>query len=168
MVTRYHFGRRSGKDNVPTEYECRILDHRQSIKTIFLKVGLLTEPGRSIRVHYGHYFPEAERVRNSGIAKHCIVPYWKAMKAWSILSTGINRIRFLNENLIRQIGVNATGAYCYTALHQRKSPCLWCVAEQVFKGNRVRFEMQNPGIRSGTIASMCRCGYPTGRCTANP
>jgi PAS domain S-box-containing protein len=48
MVTRYHFDRRRDPGNAPEEYECRIVDRNQAVKTIFIKVGMLSEPGRSI------------------------------------------------------------------------------------------------------------------------
>jgi len=50
----------------------------------------------------------------------------------------------MNENLVRFLGRNATGEICYEALHHRRSKCLWCVSDQVFEGQCIRFEMKNP------------------------
>lgn len=54
------------------------------------------------------------------------------------------KIAFMNKNLIRQVGFDATGKYCYGALHKRRTKCVWCVSDQVFDGRTVRFEMKNP------------------------
>ena len=54
------------------------------------------------------------------------------------------RIEFLNDNFIRRIGRDATGEFCYEALHDRKTMCPWCVNERVFQGETVRWEVQSP------------------------
>jgi PAS domain S-box-containing protein len=54
------------------------------------------------------------------------------------------RIEFMNEELIRRTGYDATGELCYRVLHERDSVCPWCVKERVLKGETVRWEMQSP------------------------
>ena len=54
------------------------------------------------------------------------------------------RIEFMNQRLIERTGRDATGEYCYRALHDRESVCPWCVNEEVFKGKTVRWEIQSP------------------------
>ncbi|MEI6702968.1 MAG: PAS domain S-box protein, partial [Deltaproteobacteria bacterium] len=54
------------------------------------------------------------------------------------------RIEFMNDRLIRQLGRNATGEYCYKALYDFETVCEWCVADQVFTGKSVRWELKNP------------------------
>ncbi|MCP4691188.1 MAG: Fis family transcriptional regulator, partial [Desulfobacterales bacterium] len=54
------------------------------------------------------------------------------------------RLQFMNENLIKQVGGDAAGQICYEALHNRKTRCPWCVSDQVFNNESVRFEMKNP------------------------
>ena len=53
-------------------------------------------------------------------------------------------IEFMNEELIRRTGYDATGELCYGVLHGRDSPCPWCVKERVFKGETVRWEIESP------------------------
>jgi len=53
-------------------------------------------------------------------------------------------IEFMNDQLIKRTGRNATGEYCYKALHNLDSVCEWCVNERVFKGEEVHWEIQSP------------------------
>ena len=54
------------------------------------------------------------------------------------------RIEFMNERLIQRTGRDATGEYCYKALHELDEVCPWCVNEKVFQGEKVRWEVQSP------------------------
>lgn len=142
-VTRYHFARRAKGGQAPDEYECRILDRNGGVKTIFIKVGALSEPGRCIAsiIDITSLKETEQELRDREALYSAILEGYEGR----IYFIDRNyRLRFLNENLIRIIGQDVTGHICYEALHHRKSPCLWCVAEQVFEGKRVRFEMKNP------------------------
>jgi PAS domain S-box-containing protein len=54
------------------------------------------------------------------------------------------RIEFMNDQLIKRTGRDATGEYCYKALHNLDSICEWCVNERVFKGETVHWEIKSP------------------------
>jgi len=54
------------------------------------------------------------------------------------------RIEFMNQRLIERTGRNAVGELCYAVLHDRDSSCPWCVNEQIFRGETVRWEVQSP------------------------
>ena len=54
------------------------------------------------------------------------------------------RVEFMNERFIRRTGYDATGDYCYQAIHDRDSVCPWCVNERVFQGETVHWEVQSP------------------------
>jgi PAS domain S-box-containing protein len=148
MVIRYHFARRSdpASDTAPAEYECRIIDRNQSLRTIFIKVGMLSETGRSIAsiIDITSLKNTEQELRDRESLYSAIL---EGYEGFVYFIDRNYRIRFMNENLIRDTGVDATGKVCYKALHNRATPCLWCVAEQVFEGNRVRFEMKNPNDR---------------------
>jgi PAS domain S-box-containing protein len=53
-------------------------------------------------------------------------------------------VEFMNKKLIERTGYDATGEFCYKVLHDRESPCPWCVNERVFKGENVSWEVQSP------------------------
>ncbi len=55
-----------------------------------------------------------------------------------------NKIEFMNEELIKRTGYDATGELCYRVLHDRDSVCPWCVKERVLKGESVRRELESP------------------------
>ncbi len=54
------------------------------------------------------------------------------------------RIEYMNDNLIRRTGRDATGEYCFKALHDLDAVCEWCVNDQVFAGNTVHWKVQSP------------------------
>ena len=54
------------------------------------------------------------------------------------------RVEFMNDSLIERTGYDATGELCYKAMHELDSVCPWCVNEQVFRGETVRWEVQSP------------------------
>jgi two-component system cell cycle sensor histidine kinase/response regulator CckA len=54
------------------------------------------------------------------------------------------RIEFMNERLIRRTGRDATGEYCYKALHELEDVCPWCVNGRVFRGEKVQWEVESP------------------------
>lgn len=53
------------------------------------------------------------------------------------------RIRFMNRRFIDTLGRDATGDYCFYALHSRNEPCPWCPRE-VFSGKSVSGFFQKP------------------------
>jgi PAS domain S-box-containing protein len=54
------------------------------------------------------------------------------------------RIGFMNDNLIRRTGYDATGDLCYRVLHGRAAVCPSCINDRVFAGERVRREFESP------------------------
>jgi len=53
-------------------------------------------------------------------------------------------IEFMNNKFIERTGYDATGEFCYTALHGLDSVCSWCVNDKVQKGETVRWEINSP------------------------
>jgi PAS domain S-box-containing protein len=54
------------------------------------------------------------------------------------------KIEFVNKRFIERTGYYPVGQECYKALHDLEDICSWCVNEQVFKGETVRWEVQSP------------------------
>lgn len=142
-VKRYHYERRSGNGEVPSEYECQIVDRHGKLKDIFIKVGMLPEPGRSIAslIDITSLKETEKHLREREALYSAMLEGYEGLLY--IISKDY-RIKFMNENLVRFIGRNATGEICYEALHHRQTKCLWCVSDQVFDGACIRFEMKNP------------------------
>jgi transcriptional regulator with PAS, ATPase and Fis domain len=72
------------------------------------------------------------------------------------------RISFMNAQCRKRVGRDAIGEICYQAIHQRDRPCLFCVLNQVQRGETIRFEMINPAdrrwYRSVNIPIQCKEG----------
>lgn len=141
-VTRYHYARRNS-GQAPSEYECQIVDRRGKVRDIFIKVGMLPEPGRSIAslIDITSLKATENHLREREALYSAMLEGYEGQLYF--ISKDY-RIKFMNENLVRFIGRNATGEKCYEALHNRQSKCPWCVSEQVFEGECVRFEIKNP------------------------
>ena len=54
------------------------------------------------------------------------------------------QIQYINAQLVEKVGRDALGKRCHEVLHERASVCPFCVHEQVFNGETVRFEIKNP------------------------
>jgi DNA-binding NtrC family response regulator len=50
------------------------------------------------------------------------------------------RIEFMNRRLVEAVGREATGAKCFEAIYQGRTPCAWCPHAAVFKGSTERHE----------------------------
>ncbi len=142
-VTRYHYARRNADGEAPSEYECQITDRRGRILDIFIKVGLLPEPGRAIAslIDITSLKQTEKNLREREALYSAMLEGYEGMLY--IISSDY-RIKFMNENLVQAVGRDAVGEICYEALHNRRTKCLWCVSDQVFVGEVVRFEMRNP------------------------
>jgi PAS domain S-box-containing protein len=142
-VIRYHYARRQGTGLAPSEYECQIVDRQGNVRDIFIKVGMLPEPGRSIAslIDITSLKTTEKHLREREALYSAMLEGYEGQLYFI---SNDYRIKFMNENLVRHIGRNATGEKCYEALHNRQSQCPWCVSEQVFEGECVRFEIKNP------------------------
>ncbi len=54
------------------------------------------------------------------------------------------RIEYMNKHLIERTGWDATGDYCYKALHGLDAACSWCSNERIFCGETTRWETKSP------------------------
>jgi len=54
------------------------------------------------------------------------------------------KIEYMNQNFIERTGYDGTGELCYKILHNRDEKCTWCVNDQVFNGETVRWEVLSP------------------------
>ena len=143
MVNTYHYARREKDGTAPSEYECRMVNRQGDVRIIFNKVGMLPEPGRAIAslIDITSLKQTEQDLRDRETLYSAILQGYEG----NVYFIGRDyRIRFMNENLIRQVGRDATGQICYKAIHNRNTKCLWCVSDQVFEGECVRFEMKNP------------------------
>jgi PAS domain S-box-containing protein len=143
-VRSYHYARRSGPGKAPEEYECRINDRTGRTRDIYIKVGMMPDPGRSVASLID--ITSLKRTERELREKQAL--YGAILEGYDgdiyIISKDC-RIQFMNESLVQKVGGDATGTLCYETLHHRQTPCLWCVREQVFQGEPIRFQIRNPG-----------------------
>jgi len=82
-----------------------------------------------------------EAVRESETRYRAIV---EAFEGLIYICSQDYRVEFMNEQLLERTGYDGTGELCYKVLHDRDSICPWCVNNQVFAGETVRWEVQSP------------------------
>jgi len=99
----------------------------QSLKEIEREASKLKQPERALHASEEHYRAIVEAFE--GLIYVCSQDY---------------RVEFMNDRFIERTGYDPTGELCYKALHELDSVCPWCVNEQVFKGETVRWEVQSP------------------------
>ncbi len=67
-----------------------------------------------------------------------------AFKGYIYICSRDFRIEYMNQRLIKAMGEDRTGDFCYHALHGLSSVCPWCISKRVFNGETVQWEMQSP------------------------
>jgi len=55
------------------------------------------------------------------------------------------RLLYANRKITGYNPVNLRTKRCYTVLHNRETPCPFCVMDQIQHGHTVKFEVKNPG-----------------------
>ncbi len=68
----------------------------------------------------------------------------KSMKDTVYITSKEFRIEYLNPRMIKRIGHDATGEYCYKAIYDRDEKCSWCVFDRVKAEKYVDYEVKNP------------------------
>ena len=71
-------------------------------------------------------------------------------------------VEFMNQRFIERTGYYPLGQKCYRALHDRDEVCPWCVNDQVFRGETVRWEVQSPKDRRWYAVVNTRIQHPDG------
>ena len=89
----------------------------------------------------------------------------ESMEGFAYVCDADYRLMYLNPQCRKRAGGNKVNEICYQAIHKRRSPCPFCVKDQVWQGQTVRFEMihsedgrwylsVNTPVRFGSSAAM--------------
>ncbi|WP_319522493.1 sigma 54-interacting transcriptional regulator [uncultured Desulfosarcina sp.] len=139
----YHADRRTVTRDAPRNLECRIKDSSGAIKPVYLTLDLIPGTRKSIGTLMDiTKLKQAEaQILESKAFLAAIVESFEGLIY--VVSRDL-KIQYLNEALLEKVGRNAVGKPCYEVLHHRAAVCPFCVQEQVFNGESVRFEIKNP------------------------
>ena len=141
-LSRYKADRR-GDSAGPTELAFTIRDRNGEIKNVLLKLDIIASTGECI----GSMMDITDVVRAELQIKEQkaqLAAILDAFEGEIYVSDEAYTLTYANEHLVQKIGDNAVGMHCYQAIHGRKSPCPFCVMEQVGAGQTVRFEVKSP------------------------
>jgi len=143
-MTRYHYARRRKGGQAPAEYECRLINRKGEGRSLFAKVGLLAGGRQSIISFMDiTQLKQAEQALKESSDKLSAIV--EAAHGFIYTRDRQYRIEFMNKAVMDRIGRDATGEPCYRVICGLDSPCPWCLAEGVFKGEAHRMEFENPG-----------------------
>lgn len=68
----------------------------------------------------------------------------ESMRDSAFITNSDYRVEYMNSEMNRRVGRDLTGECCYQALYNISEICPWCVAQKVFKGETVEYELRNP------------------------
>ncbi|SMC78000.1 PAS domain S-box-containing protein [Desulfocicer vacuolatum DSM 3385] len=139
----YHYGRRKGSPDIPTEYECRIFNKDGDIKNIYMKVGMIPGTTRSIAsfMDITQRKVAEKRLSESESQLKSIV---SAFEGFIFTLSWDYKITFMNTTLTARVGYDAIGEKCYRVVHGLKFPCPWCQLKDVFMGEVSKREDKSP------------------------
>ncbi|GAB6145983.1 sigma 54-interacting transcriptional regulator [Desulfocicer niacini] len=141
-MKRYHAGRREMRPDIPSEYECRVIDRSGHSKDIFAKVSMLDKK-RSIASFMDITSrKQAEHALRMSEAK--LSAMIEATAAFIYTATSQFHIDFMNKALITAVGGNLQNNICHKAIYNLDTPCRWCPMDRVIKGKSVVKDLQNP------------------------
>ena len=104
------------------------------------------DAGRAVRV-IGVFQDITERKQKDVSLQETMERYRAMIEAYDgliYICSQDYRVEYMNQRLIERTGHNAVGELCYRVLHDLDAVCPWCVNQQVFRGETVRWEMQSP------------------------
>ncbi|MDX9786474.1 MAG: sigma 54-interacting transcriptional regulator [Desulfobacterales bacterium] len=139
----YHVERRKGPGRVPDEYECKLINRKGEKIDVWISVGMLPGPNRSIAsfIDITSRKRAEQALRDSETRLSAIID---ALDGYIYTCTREFRIEFMNKALIDYIGQDKTGGLCHRDIFGLDQACQWCGNEAVFKGETVRQEIKNP------------------------
>lgn len=139
----YHYGRRKGTPDIPTEYECRIFNKDGDVKNIYMKVGMIPGTNRSIAsfMDITQRKIAEKRLSESESQLKSIV---SAFEGFIFTLSWDYKITFMNTTLTARVGYNAVGEKCYRVVHGLKFPCPWCQLKDIFMGEVSKREDKSP------------------------
>ena len=138
----YHAGRRKMRPDIPSEYECRVIDSSGRVKDIFAKVGMLDNK-RSIASFMDiTSSKQAEQALRTSEAR--LSAMIEATAAFIYTSTSQYRIDFMNKALVTAVGGEVLNDVCHKAIYNLEAPCRWCPMDRVMQGESVLKDLHNP------------------------
>jgi PAS domain S-box-containing protein len=143
MMQNYHYGRRKGIADIPTEYECRIFAKSGDIRYIDMKVGMIPGTGKSIAsfMDITKRKLAENRLRQSEARLSDIIRTFEGL----IYTTSEDyRVEFMNNTLQEKAGRSGVGEKCYRVVHGLNSPCPGCRLGLVLSGKTRRWELKSP------------------------
>ncbi len=134
---------RCGVGKGPKELACNVTDAEGNIKNVLLKLDVIPSTGECIgsMVDITHIKKAEVKIKEQSAQLSAILDAFEGQIYVSDLDYQLN---YANEHLLQKIGIQGVGQRCYAAIHGRKTPCPFCVMDQVQAGQKVRFEVINP------------------------
>jgi len=60
------------------------------------------------------------------------------------ISSSDFRVEYMNPSMIKRIGSDNNGKFCYEIIHGLDEKCEWCIHDKIIKGDRISIEIVSP------------------------
>ena len=141
-LVRYSHDRRK-QSKGPEVLACTIAGRAGTFRNVLLKLDIIPSTGECIGSMMDiTQIKRAEMDLNEQRAQ--LAAILDAFEGHIYVCDQNYRLTYANEHLTARIGPHRVGQNCYQAIHARKTPCPFCVLDQVQSGQTVRFEVKNP------------------------
>jgi len=141
-LRRYDADRR-GACSGPEDLALTLQEDKGTVKDVLLKLDLIVSTGECIG-SMTDISPLKKVEAELNEQKAQLAAILDAFEGQIYVSNKAYKLTYANEQLLSRIGPRAVGQFCYQTIHGRKSPCPFCVIDQVTAGQTVRFEVKNP------------------------
>lgn len=141
-LNRYSIDRR-GPNKGPEQLACTLVTPSGIFKDVLIKLDAIPSTGECIG-----FMMDITQIKKTQIdlkeQKAQLAAILDAFEGQIYVCDKNYRLTYANEQLTAKIGPQGVGQNCYQAIHSRKTPCPFCVIDQVQAGQTVRFEVKNP------------------------
>lgn len=141
-MSSFHRKRRDDPSLAPEEYECRLMNRDGDIYDILMKLNMVhgtTSVATLVNVTSRKEAEKSLKLREDelrGIVENFPGHLYTCYRDYTL--------EFMNGHLTDHVGRDAVGEPCYSAIYHRDTPCTWCGAAEVFKGETAHHEFLNP------------------------
>lgn len=134
---------RYGESKGPEELACNLKDTQGQVKNVLLKLDIIPSTGEWIgsMVDITRIKKAKLKIKEQSAQLSAILD---SFEGEIYVSSFDYKLNYANERLLQKLGPHTKGQNCFEIINGRKTPCPFCVMDQVQTGQKVHFEVINP------------------------
>jgi PAS domain S-box-containing protein len=138
----FHRKRRVSPSDAPEEYECRLMNRDGDVHDIWIKLNMIQDTTSLATLVNVTSRKEAEKTLKLREDELRVIV--ENFPGHIYTCRRDYTLEFMNGRLTTQVGGDAVGTPCHSAIYRRETPCPWCRMAEVLEGRIVRDEFLNP------------------------